>query len=163
MVTICGFVCLVFSLLGLAVSFSEGFGRDDVSMITFFIIAGISLILLGNSMTKNAGKYKKYLSIIVNQNITSIDNIAAANTVSYDVAKKDIQKMIDNGYFSGAYINDGTRELVLPQNRHAENTLQNDYEQNVQTKVVTCKSCGARNTVVVGKTGECEFCGSPID
>jgi hypothetical protein len=37
-VTVCGFVCLAFSLLGFSVSVSEGFGSDDVSMIIFLRI-----------------------------------------------------------------------------------------------------------------------------
>lgn len=163
LVIICGLTSLAFSLMGLLVSLSEGIKSDDVNMIIFFVAAGIGLLLFGNSMIKNARKYKKYLSIIVNQNMTSIDNIAAANTVSYDEAKKDIQKMIDKGYFSGAYINDGTRELVLPQVKQTENIVQSNYEEPVETKVVTCKNCGANNTVIVGKTSECEFCGSPIN
>lgn len=162
LVIVCGFTSLAFSLMGLLVSLSEGIKSDDVNMIIFFIAAGIGLLLLGKSMIKNARKYKKYLSIIVNQNMTSIDNIAAANNVSYDEAQKDIQKMIDKGYFSGAYINDGARELVLPRVKQAENIVQSNHEEPVETKVVACKNCGANNTVIVGKTSECEFCGSPI-
>jgi DeoR/GlpR family transcriptional regulator of sugar metabolism len=132
-------------------------------MIIFFIIAGAALVLLGNNMTRSARRFKKYLAIIVNQNMTSIDNIAAASAVTYDTAKKDIQNMIDKGYFSGAYINDGTRELVLPQYEHRESAAMDNYEQHLETKVVACRSCGANNTVIVGRTSECEFCGSPIN
>lgn len=162
-ITICGFVSLAISLMGFLVSISEGFGSDDISTIIFFIIAGAALVLTGNNITKNAGKYKKYLSIIVNQGITSIDSIASASSVSYEAAKKDIEKMIDKGYFSGAYINDGSRELVLPRADYKESMEQNNNEQHMETKVVVCKSCGANNTVIVGKTAECEFCGSPIN
>ncbi len=33
-------------------------------------------------------------------------------------------------------------------------------EEEKQTKVVKCKECGAKNTIVIGETKECEYCGS---
>ena len=30
----------------------------------------------------------------------------------------------------------------------------------MDTKKIKCKECGAKNTVVVGQTRECEYCGT---
>ena len=81
---------------------------------------------------------------------------------SYDVAKTDIQKMINKGYLKNAYINEGTREIILPNNNIQEQngTVGNDAA-NVATKIVACPCCGANNTIV-GDMGECEYCGSPL-
>ena len=33
-------------------------------------------------------------------------------------------------------------------------------DKNSNTKVVKCKECGAKNTIVIGQAKECEYCGS---
>jgi len=161
---IAGWVFLAFAALGIAVCSGEGFKSEDKSYITFFTIAGIVLVLLGRSTKKNAIKFKKYITIIINKEITSIDNIAAAMPVTYDVCKKDLQKMIDKGYFDGAYIDESAREVVLPKHDYAdisEPTVSNG-SRNVEMQVVVCKGCGANNKIPKGTTGECEYCGSAL-
>jgi len=36
------------------------------------------------------------------------------------------------------------------------------YHQEIkkETKIIKCKSCGAKNTLIAGKTKECEYCGT---
>ena len=81
---------------------------------------------------------------------------------TFDVAKQDIQKLITKGYLKNAYINEGTREVVL-QNiiKGQPGDMSNAASGSVETKIVTCPCCGANNTVI-GETGECEYCGSPL-
>lgn len=127
--------------------------------------SGAGLIILGQRSKKNAAKIKKYISLIVNQEITSIDDIAAAMALPYEITQKDIQKMIDKGYLVGAYINDITREIVLPSKHKQDYKKHEDIDANkpnVQMLVVTCKGCGANNKVKKGSVSECEFCGSPV-
>jgi hypothetical protein len=82
---------------------------------------------------------------------------------------KDLQKMIDVGYFYGAYIDVAQREIILakptvPQEA-ASSYAQTPYAQapqaQVQERIVSCKSCGANNRVM-GQLGECEYCGSHL-
>jgi hypothetical protein len=121
--------------------------------------------------TKHTGeRYKKYIAMIVNQNETSIDNIASATNVPYDVVMKDLQKMIDSGYFTGAYIDMSQREIILARAVQPVQTIQPVQQQvylspafaYVQEAVVACGSCGARSRVTVGRISECEYCGSPL-
>lgn len=81
---------------------------------------------------------------------------------SYDVAKNDIQKLINKGYLKNAYINEGTREIILPNNniQVQSEVVSNATTNNVATKIVACQ-CAANNTIV-GDVGECEYCGSPL-
>lgn len=131
-------------------------------MILFFGIAGFVLHKVAQKIKKDSDDVKKYLSIIVNGNEKQIDAIAASMGKSYDVAKTDIQKMINKGYLKNAYINEGTREIILPNNNIQEQngTAGNDAA-NTATKIVACPCCGANNTIV-GDMGECEYCGSPL-
>ena len=160
-IQIIGWVCVAFSALGIAVSVSEGMTGEDVSMIIFFLGAGAVLIFFGRRMKANAAKFKKYINIVGNQHMYLIDNIAGAAGLPADKVKVDLQKMIDKGYFTGAYIDEANRELIMP----VQNVVpkqENNTTNNAGMIVVTCKSCGANNTIVKGTAGECEYCGAPI-
>lgn len=149
--------------LGFIVCLSEGFGSDDIGMILFFGIAGFVLQKVSRKIKREAEDVKKYLSVIVNGNERQIDAIASSMGKSYDAAKNDIQKLINKGYLKNAYINESTREIVLPSNNIQEqvNTTINSTANKVTTKIVSCPCCGANNTIM-GDMGECEYCGSPL-
>lgn len=163
-ITILGFINLGIVSLGLLVCFSQGFKTDDVITMLFFLFAGVSLFVLGKNIRNNADIYKKYISIIVNGEMIDIDNIAASIPTSYENAKKDLQKMIEKGFFQGAYINEAERQLILPEKSQASSSNQfSNAKQNVNTQVVICKGCGAQNIITAGSFGECEFCGSKLE
>lgn len=148
--------------IGFIACLSDGFGSDDIGMILFFGIAGFALQKVSQKIKREAEDVKKYLSVIVNGNERQIDVIASSMGKSYDVAKNDIQKLINKGYLKNTYINEGTREIVLP-NIIQEQTgdMMNTSSVNVETKIIACPCCGANNTIV-GDMGECEYCGSPL-
>lgn len=139
-----------------------------IGIITLFFVVGIFYLALGIVLKKlakktlaSAERVKKYLTIVVNANMHQLDAIAATVGRSYDVVKKDLQKMIDDGYFKNAYINESTREIVLAQ--PAAQTYGESMMGGVtaQIRVVACPCCGANNTVS-GSVAECEYCGSPL-
>lgn len=148
--------------IGFIACLSDGFGSDDIGMILFFGIAGFALQKVSQKIKREAEDVKKYLSVIVNGNERQIDVIASSMGKSYDVAKNDIQKLINKGYLKNAYINEGTREIVLPNIiQEPSGDMTNTSSVNVETKIIACPCCGANNTVV-GDMGECEYCGSPL-
>lgn len=158
------------AILGIIACISDGFTSDDITMILFFGIAGFVLRRVAKKIKAEAENVKQYLAIIVNGNVRQLDNIAATTGKSYDVVKADIQKMIKKGYLKNAYINENTREVVLPTsaptapaaNLNSSNPVQTVAAPVQQTaKIVACPCCGANNTIY-GASGECEYCGSPI-
>ena len=161
-VYILGWICLAIVFLGLLVSLSEGFKSDDITTIIFFFLAGVGLIALGKKLKNNAAVSKKYISIIVNDGVIDIDNIAAAIPTSYENAKKDLQEMIDKGFFEGAYLNEAERQIVLPKRHEKSSYNDSNGTEQIKMQVVTCNGCGAKNSIAVGTVGECEFCGSKI-
>jgi len=162
-----GIASCCMAALGFLVSITDGFDGTDVGMIIFFAAAGAALLYLANKMKKDADKVKQYLNIIVNGGERQIDSIAAATGKQYDVVKADIQKMIDKGFLKNAYINENTREVVLPNASAApvsepSGTVAATATATVaQTRVIACPCCGANNTVS-GALGECEYCGTPL-
>lgn len=130
----------------------------------FYIIVGIILKKLAKKLRISAETTKKYLAIIINGNIRGLDAIATAVGKPYDTVKKDIQKLIDDGYLKNAYIDEGNREVVLATPRaHAEAQTQTTMgaTETASARVVACPCCGANNTIY-GNIGECEYCGSPL-
>ena len=139
---------------------------SDMFFLAILLVgAGIWVYRISRKMKATGEKYKKYIAIIVNQSHTSIDNIAAIVDLPYEVVVQDLQKMIDTGYFEGAYIDVNNREIVLarvvPQQTSqafVSQTPQN-FAAQTQERVIVCKSCGANNRIF-GNIGECEYCGS---
>ena len=109
-------------------------------------------------MKENGGRYKKYIELIINQNQVYINNIATAVGVSREIATKDLQKMIETGYFAGARIDVDQGIIILPQRTAMYVSQSPDIQP--QEKVVQCQSCGANNKITVGQVSECEYCGT---
>lgn len=149
--------------IGLLACITDGFSSDDVLMILFFGVAGVILQKVSKKIKREADEVKRYLSIIINNNVRQLDAIASSTGKNYDVVKSDIQKLIDKDYLKNAYINEGTREIVLPDATvRNSGTIQGSVSSaTVAPKIVACKCCGANNTIM-GEIGECEFCGAPL-
>jgi len=136
------------------------FGITSMLYSALLIGGGFWLNNLGKKMKATGERYKKYIDVVVNRNETSIDNIAATVGVPYSDALEDLRKMIEAGYFAGAYLDTNSRRIVLAQT-HAGPFTQGMASQP-QEKVVTCNGCGANNKVFVGLVTMCEYCGSPL-
>jgi len=144
---------------------SEGVAGGIVIVLAM-VVGGILLLRKASKTKKTAARYKKYIDIVINQNVRSIDNIASAVGLSYNVATKDLQDMVNNGYLKDAYIHQGNREIILKQYEPAPVAYAQTavVEQSApQTTVTRCPGCGANNVVAVNRVSECEYCGTPIN
>lgn len=152
---------------GLLIFFSLSEQEDKafaVGMGIFFIILAVILWFIGNKLVKQSKLFKEYLNLIVNQRISSLQQIASISNKDIGAVKADLQKMIDKGFLPNAYINLSDYTIVVPvldnQAQKQPQMQEVSYEEAVETRVVTCPNCGANNTIVTGKASECEFCGS---
>jgi len=136
----------------------DGFFSGTLGML-FFVGAGISLVYIGKKTSLKSIKYKKYINIIINKHVTSIATIASAIPVSLDVAIKDIQDMIDKGFFENAYINYDLNEIALS---HAVGVDTQVKNHKVEMVVVSCNGCGANNKIKKQEVESCQYCGSLI-
>lgn len=135
-----------------------------IMMLMIFGGGGAFALYKAHSYIKKGTKYNRYISIINSSNNTLIDNIAAAYPTSFEQAAKDLQSMLDDGYFMNAYVDLNRRELIMPPKTATVNVAVNQSTSPSygQTTSVKCKNCGATNTVVPGTENECEYCGSPL-
>lgn len=156
-------------VLGVIYFFGEtSEGSNAIGPMLFFIGGGVFIIRTSKKMQIQGEKFKKYISIVINNEETSIDNIASAMNVSYEEAINDLKIMIDKGYFLNAYVDLGSREFVIrkkqyePINVKKNSSVNEVKEEKPKMKVVVCKNCGGNNTILEGEIYECEFCGSPL-
>ena len=137
-------------------------GRFSVGQLIWGILlgaGGVWAFRVAQGMKASGERYKKYIAVVVNQSETSIDLISSSVGVTYEQALQDLQKMINLGYFEGAYINEAAREIILAQAKVQPATAGGTP---APVKVTSCGSCGANNKVVQGQFGECEYRGSPL-
>jgi len=158
-ITIASYILIGFGVIYIIMAFN-----DPEMLLAAFLFGGGGILLnwFARKLKRTGERYKKYITMVVNQNQTSIDNIASVVGISYDVVIKDLQKMIDSGYFVGAYIDISQREIVLAKSSDEQITPSSaSLSVPQQERVVICKSCGANNRVL-SQVGECDYCGSPL-
>lgn len=157
---------IIIGVLGMLTNSKENPALTNVMFLAVTIL-GIWLLRKRSKLKKTINLYKKYMDMVSNQHIRNIDNISSAVGLTYDTVAKDLQEMINIGYLQDAYINQGTREIILNRQErvvYVRVPAAGVAEQaEPQTKTVRCQGCGANNVVVVGKVSECEYCGTPIN
>ncbi len=158
-----GIASYCMAALMLIACLGDGFTGDDIAATLFFVAAGVALRVVAKKIKGNAENVKNYLAVIVNGDMRQLDSIAASTGKSYEVVHADISKMIDQGYFKNAYIDESLRELVLPETTPAPQSSMNSGASQTQNnaKIVVCPCCGANNTIY-GNVGECEYCATPL-
>jgi len=135
-----------------------------------FIAGGVAIFMLARKNNEKVARYKKYMNLVTNHSLTYINEIAQNVGISPEIAKKELQAMIDMDIFEGAMIDVVTNEIILsPVQQQAKGGVMSaidsffsDDDEIEMERVVECESCGAKNKVT-GDVGECAHCGTPLD
>ncbi|MDR1961952.1 MAG: hypothetical protein LBQ16_06690 [Gracilibacteraceae bacterium] len=123
----------------------------------FFGSLGVVILAYGYHARQKGKKFHQYALIVENSGTSPISSIAAAMGVSQAEAVADLTKMIEQGYFEKAYIDNSTGELVVL-------SVGGDAKaEKAKHKRVVCAGCGAAATVPAGRPALCEYCNSPLD
>ena len=126
---------------------------------------GIPFVYMGYKYKKLGKRNNKYIDLI-NAGELDLNNIAHVVGVTSNVVSKDIKDMIEDGYFKGAYVNDYTKQLIMPSkiDPNTQGFTKNVINQaRAVNKVVKCPNCGATCNIIVGAKNECEYCGTPLE
>ena len=137
--------------------------KKEQYFMAHILCGGVDAVTERIDNKTEAENVKQYLSIIVNGNVRQLDMIASATGKSYDVVHEDVQKMIEKGYLKNAYIDEGMREVILPNHAPVPQNNVNAAANitQIHPRIAACPCCGANNTIY-GDMGECEYCGSPL-
>ena len=164
--SIVGYFLGACGLIGLAVEISENRESSGFVVGFVFVAVGVFLILKGAQIKRRIKRFKRYISLISTQQMTSLENIAASTAQSVDYIKKDLQRMIDKRFLVNASINVATNEIniggVAASAVSAANIYEANTEANSEWEMFTCSGCGASGTKTKGVPGNCDYCGSLV-
>ncbi len=119
-----GISSIVVGMLGAAI---PGFAlAQNISLAVLLPLLAISLVCFGKglSMHGRAGRYKKYINVIGSRTYCPVSELSAAVGRSRSYTARDLQKMIDRGFFPGAHLDAGQNTLILDEST---------YQQYLQT------------------------------
>lgn len=151
------------------------FGLSDmdspgaVPAMTFLVILlalSVFSIIKGSQIKRRIRRFKRYVSLISAQHMTSLDAIAMSTSQSVDFVRADLQKMISKRFFANAAINTATGQIVIggmppaPPPTYAPRPAQTAAQAEMVT--YTCSGCGASGAKPKSAVVNCEYCGSLI-
>ncbi len=120
--SVLGIVMIVFgALLGsvalgmIADAAMSAGGLIWVSLTALFcILAGIGALIARGKNKNRQRRFTKYLAVIGNKKLMDLEQLARAAGVNEDTTVKDLEAMIDKGYFDkSAYVDLGLGSLIL--------------------------------------------------
>lgn len=150
--------------------------KGDMPFIIFCIVLtalGIFWIVLSRKRASLIRDFRRYVTILSNDPTGSIANLAMKTGTSEDVVRNNLELMIKKRYFANAAIDRSTDCILFPNHGTAQqfanqaNTNNNAFSPRAAGEAatmvtITCKGCGAVNTIAKGKIVECEYCGSAL-
>lgn len=100
-----GFALALLALFGIFVS-SGSMGFSGVMFVLSCIIGAAATAGSGINMKKAMSRYASYLAVMGSNKAVEIAGLAKKTGIKEERVEKDLQKMIDKGYFAkGAYLN----------------------------------------------------------
>ena len=156
--SVVGYVLGVCSLLIIFIGFSDLDANGAVAaviLLSFVFAFSVFLVAKGIQIKQRIKRFKRYVSLISNQQMTSLDNIATEVVKSVKYVSDDLQMMIRRKFFANATINSATNEIIIGGAQGAGSTLR-------EMEVYICSGCGASGAKPKGEAVRCEYCGSAV-
>ena len=158
-----GKICSIFGniivglgLIGLLVEITDEQDAFGIGFAIFCLIIGGLFIYSGIRIRNTINRFKHYVSIISIQRITSLETIAAQTGKSTTFVRDDLQKMINNKFFSNASIDPFRGEILIA----GMQSLAHGSPANLEN--YTCGRCGGSGVRERGSVSICEYCGSVV-
>ena len=122
-------------------------------MGVFYFLGGFISFFSRNIVKRRFGRYKSYYAHTSGRGIVPISDIAQTAGTSVRAAKRDIQTMIDSGYFSpGAYIDNELDCLVL--SSEAAESLRRSIRAEQEIPVITAEPIENRYMAAIAELRE---------
>ena len=148
-------VIMLLSCIGV----SDLFWPAVIGCLVIFCGGGIVMIISAKKLKKQGMLYKQYIDIIVNKEIYKIQEIANVLQVDRAEVIKTLQQMIEMGFFVNAKLDLEHYEIII---RKKGESL--DVQMSLlNSAVVECKCCGAKNVVPLGGIRPCEYCDTYLE
>lgn len=131
--------------------------------IVMCLIPGAILYGWQRSITLRKNRYKRYIELFPEEQ-TLIDPLVKQIERSYETITQELNEMIAEGLFPGAYVDHASRSFVRSFAAEAEVSGEalsqvQPVEKKIEAVLVECPNCGARKTLV-SEQAPCDYCGS---
>jgi hypothetical protein len=161
LIAIFGLLALFMCIGGLIYTFDEKTGEAGLlavfwGLCFFYLLTTWALI----RSVARVKRFKPYIELLVNQRMSSLEEVAREVGLKYRVVVKDMEFMILKKYLKDATIDHDRKTIVIPavleqQNMEA-NLQQTQHAAPNILRTIECHGCGA-NMIISGPT-TCDFC-----
>lgn len=125
------------------------------------VIAGIFWIVVCIAEDRLLRNYKDYKKVLLEDEEHSVLTLVKKLGVSEESVQKNLTKMIRRKHLVGVKL-DQEKRHIIPINAKRMEKAATAFQKKPVMVDVTCKHCGAPNTVERGETARCEYCDSVI-
>ncbi|MDR1194662.1 MAG: hypothetical protein LBK98_10960 [Peptococcaceae bacterium] len=147
---------------------------DHLFFAVIFLGAGVFRIWAVLARSRRVKRYRYYWELIAEQGVSDLDEIGVALERDKYKVMDDLRQMLLAGYLPGFTI-DKEQQSIRPFQPAAEAGQPNagaaarpaaaaasgqKWDGQPHQSVI-CQNCGAANQII-GPSGECEYCGSPL-
>ncbi len=161
---IIGFFFVITVIANLTGDNAAGYTSNTVfSGVVVYVAPGAILYGWQRSITLRKNRYKGYIELFPEEQ-TLIDPLVKQIERSYETITRELNEMIAEGLFPGAYVDHASRSFVRSFAAEAEVSGEalprvQPVEEKIEAVLVECPNCGARKTLV-SKQAPCDYCGS---
>lgn len=138
------------------------FGGDEyIEPLTSSLFFAAIFFIWGRNSKARSIRYKQYIKSVLIEQKRKVEDIANSLRLSKQIVRNDLFKMSAKNYFPAGYFDMSSDSMIFPymdfRKEYPKTTIKTEI------KVVTCKGCGASNTMLEGAVAECEYCGSKLN
>ena len=143
-----------------------------VVMLLVVFMFSVFLVIKGAQIKRRIKRFRCYVALISEQQMTSIDDIAASTSKSVQFVSNDLLLMVRRKFFSNASINTLSNEIIIgatakpaeptgsPVGAAPPGQPTTQSTPHCDWVVYKCSGCGASGAKHNGAPGICEYCGS---
>jgi len=159
---ICANTLLVLFIL-MTVSYINSLATDGSPILEVYLVCIAFLLLPSIFMYVKANRsnkamllrYDQYRSMIYEQRLTSMEQIAANAGLQPIVVGHELERMAYLGLLPNVHIDPITHTIVLISDRANPPT---DAADRSPPRTLNCPTCGARTVLRSGESKECDYC-----
>lgn len=86
---------------------------SEVTPLLALMLAGLTLMGVAGSRRRKLKKFQKYMTMVGSKNTISLEALARSMGVSEKKVEKDLEEMLDRGFWDMGYVDAARRMLVL--------------------------------------------------
>ena len=152
-----GIPIMLTTILGISMLLKGNSEEGLFAATLFFLVidlACVVLIIIGLRIKRRIRRFKEYVHLISQEQITSLREIADATGRTFSFVESDLQSMIRHKFFPSARIDEITEEIIITRSLNGIDITGLDME------TVFCMGCGAPVVKRRHSAAQCEYCGS---